>query len=132
MKSRPEYRAVFSSPTALYRVIHTISTQKYRLPVRRYIFDLFNVDLDMDVIKVFMECEKSLRLPPQAVNGESSRQTERPPRVISIFSHHVIPSDESDVEDDISELQEKQRRINSTKRPISLRPAKTVVGFDGS
>jgi hypothetical protein len=29
-------------------------------------------------------------------------------------------------------LQEKQRRINSTKRPISLRPAKTVVGFDGS
>ena len=37
MKSKPEYRHVFGSARMLYRALHTLSTQKYRLPVRRYV-----------------------------------------------------------------------------------------------
>ena len=46
-----------------YRALHTISSQKYRLPVRRYIFDLFNVELDADVVKKLTDCAISLRTP---------------------------------------------------------------------
>ncbi|KZS99473.1 uncharacterized protein LAESUDRAFT_816934 [Laetiporus sulphureus 93-53] len=49
MKARPEYRDVFNSPTMFYRALHTISSQKYRLQVRRHILDLFNLELDVDL-----------------------------------------------------------------------------------
>ncbi|KAI0073477.1 hypothetical protein K474DRAFT_1666532 [Panus rudis PR-1116 ss-1] len=64
MKPRPEYRPIFASPSMLFRALHTISSQRYRLPVRRYILDLFNVDLDEDVVGKLVECEQELRLPP--------------------------------------------------------------------
>lgn len=126
MKPRPEYRNIFNSPAVLYRIIHTISTQKYRLPVRRYIFDLFNVELNYDTVKTFIECEKSLRLTPSV----EPVSVQNPPRVISIFSHRVTASDESDMDEEISELQGSRRKYNSTRRPVSLRPRRTVVGFD--
>ncbi|KAJ7107266.1 Rapamycin-insensitive companion of mTOR, N-term-domain-containing protein, partial [Mycena crocata] len=36
MKSRPEFKSIFSSPAMFFRALHTVSTQRYRLPVRRY------------------------------------------------------------------------------------------------
>ncbi len=63
MKSKPEYRHIFTSPSMFYRALHTISSQKYRLPVRRYIFDLFNIELDADVVRKLSECAISLRIP---------------------------------------------------------------------
>ena len=63
MKSKPEYRHIFTSPSMFYRALHTISTQKYRMPVRRYIFDLFNVDLDADFVRKLSDCAISLRAP---------------------------------------------------------------------
>jgi rapamycin-insensitive companion of mTOR len=130
MKSRPEYHDIFNSPTVFYRVIHTISTQKYRLLVRRYIFDLFDVDLDTDVVRIFTECEKSLRLMPTGEPSDGRSPTAN--KVVSIFSHQVIASDESDVEDELPDLQGSRKQLNSGKRPVSLRPARTVVGFDGA
>ena len=66
MKSKPEYRHIFSSPRMFYRALHTISTQKYRLPVRRYIIDLFNIELDADVVRQLSDCAISLRAPQTA------------------------------------------------------------------
>ncbi|KIY45635.1 hypothetical protein FISHEDRAFT_66904 [Fistulina hepatica ATCC 64428] len=60
MKSRPEYQHVFSSPSALYRALYTISTQRYRLPVRRHILDLFELELDAGVVDAMNECARSL------------------------------------------------------------------------
>jgi len=47
-----------------FRALHTISTQRYRLPVRRYILDLFNVELDSDVVAALMDCAESLKAHP--------------------------------------------------------------------
>jgi hypothetical protein len=46
-----------------YRALHMISTSRYRLPVRRYVFDLFDTDLDEDVLRHLTESEKTLALP---------------------------------------------------------------------
>ena len=51
LKARPETRSVFTSIPLFYRALHTISTQRYRLPVRRYIFDLFDIQLDADAVR---------------------------------------------------------------------------------
>ena len=63
MKSKPEYRHIFSSPRMFFRALHTISTQKYRLPVRRYILDLFTVELDADVVRQLTESAVALQIP---------------------------------------------------------------------
>ncbi|KAI0643109.1 Rapamycin-insensitive companion of mTOR, N-term-domain-containing protein [Trametes meyenii] len=129
MKSKPEYRHIFSSPTMFYRALHTISSQKYRLPVRRYIFDLFNIDLDVDVIRQLSECAISLRTPLTA--EEPAREPSEPspvekpptfrPRPVR---HHVIESDEeeSDMEEEVT--------AKKPRAPVmSLRPKSRIIGF---
>ncbi|KAG9036760.1 hypothetical protein FRB95_008091 [Tulasnella sp. JGI-2019a] len=58
------HRAVFSSVSLYYRALHMLSTQRYRLPVRRYILDLFDVELDPDVMTTICTLQKSLYQPP--------------------------------------------------------------------
>ena len=48
-----------------YRALHMISTSRYRLPVRRYVFDLFDIDLDGDVLRQLEESAKTLALQSQ-------------------------------------------------------------------
>ena len=50
-----------------YRALHTISTQKFRLPVRRYIFDLFSIELDADVVRQLAESAVALRAPHEVL-----------------------------------------------------------------
>ncbi|KAJ8516654.1 hypothetical protein ONZ45_g6075 [Pleurotus djamor] len=61
MKSRSEYKQLFTSPALFYRALHIISTQRYRLPVRRYILDLFSVDLNQDTIAAIEKHAESLQ-----------------------------------------------------------------------
>lgn len=45
-KSRTDTRHIFSSTVLLQRALHSISTRRYRFPVRRYILELFDIKLN--------------------------------------------------------------------------------------
>ncbi|KAJ8080510.1 hypothetical protein PM082_017343 [Marasmius tenuissimus] len=124
MKSRPEYRPIFTSPVMLYRALHTISTSRYRLPVRRYILDLFNVEWDESAIKVFTECATTLkanssyRLPESDLN-----------RRLSMFSRSRRQSESDGEEDDEVGPTPPLPTILEKQPPISLRPMSRIIGF---
>lgn len=142
MKSKPEYRHIFSSPSMFYRALHTISSQKYKLPVRRYIFDLFNVDLDVDVIKQLSECSMSLRVPLTAQEQEAAEPSEPspidvqsppppppppPPPFRPMPVRHVVAVGDSDEE---SDGEEKEVTAKKPRAPVmSLRPKSRIIGF---
>ncbi|KAF5369485.1 hypothetical protein D9758_002757 [Tetrapyrgos nigripes] len=121
MKSRPEYKSVFSSPTMFFRVLHIISTARYRLPVRRYIMELFNVDLDAQVIHTFAACAKTLQASP----------TWRPsPDLNRRFSMFGRTNPEGSDEDD-GDDEDPPPLPNMTREqpPLNLRPVSRIVGF---
>ncbi|TDL23281.1 hypothetical protein BD410DRAFT_858667 [Rickenella mellea] len=127
LKTRPEYRSVFSSPSLFYRVLHTISTQRYRLPVRRYILDLFDIQLDSNVIKTLIECEKTLT--NLSKHTTSPKVMKLQPRVVSIFGpNRGRRASESDGEDDLDDEEDTDTVME--ERPVSLQPVKRIVGFD--
>jgi hypothetical protein len=57
---KSKHRRLFSSLPLYYRALHTISTQRYRLPVRRYVMELFDVRLDPSVVATLSSIAKSL------------------------------------------------------------------------
>jgi rapamycin-insensitive companion of mTOR len=124
MKSKPEYRAVFSSHAMLYRALHSISTSKYKQPVRRYILDLFSLQLDQATIQGLVAARKQLHA--SATHKPSSRVTN--PRAFSIIGHrrHVHPDGDSDSSDD--ELGPPPP-IPPPKAARTLRPMSRIVGF---
>ncbi|KAG7088365.1 hypothetical protein E1B28_012368 [Marasmius oreades] len=125
MKARPEYRPIFSSPVMLYRALHTISTSRYRLPVRRYILDLFNVDWDAGVVSVFVDCATSLKANPSYRPPQSDLN-----RRLSMFDRARTQS-ESDAEDDDDEVDPSQPppAVPQKQPAISLRPMSKIIGF---
>jgi rapamycin-insensitive companion of mTOR len=120
MKSLPEYRHVFLSRSMFFRVLHTLSTQRYRLPVRRYILDLFNIQLDQDVVEAITECAESLQAPPMFKPHKSPSS-----RVVSMFGRlgHSGGASGSDDDNDIEGTIPKEHPV------ISLRPMSKVIGF---
>ena len=127
MKSRPEYRSAFTSPTVLFRALHIISTQRYRLPVRRYILDLFNIELDHDVIKAICDAAVSLRAPPSFKQSEAHIN-----RVVSMLGpKHAGTESDSDAEEDDSEMDDVTEEAAVKNNPvIMLRPVSRITGFD--
>lgn len=126
MKSRPEYRPVFSSLSTFYRALHTISTQRFRLPVRRYILDLFNIELDSDVAKSLDEHAKALRAPPSFKQPKSPSN-----RVVSMFGRLPRARNDSESDDDSSDDTAESENIAVKEKPvITLRPVSRVIGFD--
>ncbi|THV00832.1 hypothetical protein K435DRAFT_827891 [Dendrothele bispora CBS 962.96] len=126
MKSRPEYRAIFSSPAMFFRVLHIISTSRYRLPVRRYIMDLFNVELDAKVVATFVECARTLKASPSYRPPESDLN-----RRFSIFGRARNP-EESDEDDEVDEEPPPLPNIKREQPPLNLRPVSRIVGFRSS
>lgn len=129
MKSRPEYRSAFTSPTVFFRALHIISTQRYRLPVRRYILDLFNIELDHDVIKAICDAAVSLRAPPSYKQSEAHIS-----RVVSMLGpKHAGGESDSDEEEDDSEMDDATEEVPVKNNPvIMLRPVSRIIGFDTS
>lgn len=126
MKSRPEYRSAFSSPSVFFRALHTVSTQRYRLPVRRYIFDLFTTELDGELALELSACANSLRAPPTFKQSEAHIN-----RVVSMFGlKHPRGASESDDEDD--DMDDAVDETVNDRNPvmITLRPVSRVIGFD--
>ena len=127
IKARPEFKSSFTSPQMLYRALHIISTQRYRLPVRRYILDLFNLELNPQLVNALNTAADDLRAPP----------TYKPPRTdsirLSVFgrigkSRHASESDESD-EEDAQNIPTHQNKPPDERPILSLRPVSTVIGF---
>ncbi|THH08497.1 hypothetical protein EW145_g2671 [Phellinidium pouzarii] len=135
MKSKSEYRHAFSSPSLYYRVLHTISTQTFRLPVRRYILELFDIPLDANVVRTLVLHSKSL-VDTSAGTSPSHAQPRLQPRV-SVFGRPVRGRDasESDIDDDESMEESDEDALVLGKppaeRPVSLLPVRRVAGFDG-
>ncbi|KAN0087521.1 Rapamycin-insensitive companion of mTOR, N-term domain containing protein [Tylopilus felleus] len=127
MKSRPEYRSAFTSPTVFFRALHIISTQRYRLPVRRYILDLFNIELDHDVIKAICDAAVSLRAPPSFKQSEAHIS-----RVVSMLGpKHAGRESDSDPEEDDSEMDDvAEEPVVKNNLVITLRPVSRIIGFD--
>ncbi|PCH40022.1 hypothetical protein WOLCODRAFT_136614 [Wolfiporia cocos MD-104 SS10] len=126
MKSRPEYRHIFSSPTMFYRALHTISSQKYRLPVRRYILDLFDLELDVDLVNMLADCAESLRMKPA-----TKRVRPATSRIISMVGR-PNPQAASDSDDDDDSDQGDQQVVVDKAPAMSLRPVSRIVGFQGN
>ncbi|CAE6437545.1 unnamed protein product [Rhizoctonia solani] len=62
-KHRPHGRRAFQSIPLFYRALHILGTQRFRLPVRRYVLDLFDTKLDPAVISLLQEFGRKLAEP---------------------------------------------------------------------
>ncbi|KAG8949781.1 hypothetical protein FRC04_008321 [Tulasnella sp. 424] len=69
---KAQHRRIFSSITLFYRVLHILSTQRYRLPVRRYILDLFDIDLDPDVMNALYNLSATFHHRPESPTASVS------------------------------------------------------------
>ena len=104
-----------------------ISTQRYRLPVRRYIVDLFNQELDQELVNALNDARSRLKASPSY----------KPPRTdslrMSVFGRLGKPrraseSDESDEDGDLDTPAVQTAAIKE-EPTITLQPLKKVVGF---
>lgn len=107
-----------------YRALHAISSQRYRLPVRRYILDLFNVELNEDVIKKLGEHASRLKM-----KTASREARARASRAMSILGRparprHISESDGESVSEDEEPKEIKNHPV------LNLRPQSRVVGFE--
>ncbi|KAL4262714.1 RICTOR family protein [Pleurotus pulmonarius] len=123
MKSRAEYKHLFASPIMLYRALHTISTQRFRLPVRRYILELFNVELNSETAAAMEKCAEVLQTksPSQPTIKEANR--------ISIFGRLGRHDSESDDEEDDLDPRGKASTMVVGQPVINLRPVSKIIGF---
>lgn len=126
MKSRPEYRAVFSSPTMFFRALHMISTQRYRLPVRRYIMDLFTVEMDSNLITKLSDVAKALEAQPDYKPPKSAANR------VSIFNRlgRTRRPEESDDEGEDDGPEAEDVPLSKDPPPISCRPVSRIIGFE--
>jgi rapamycin-insensitive companion of mTOR len=110
----------------LYRALHTISTSKYKQPVRRYILDLFDLQLDPETVQNVATAGKRLRSPE--VNGTQKSTRPNNPRVFSIIRprRHVDIDEDSDSSGD--ELGPPPVPAPQ-KAARTLRPMSRIVGF---
>ncbi|KAI0322355.1 Rapamycin-insensitive companion of mTOR, N-term-domain-containing protein [Amylostereum chailletii] len=125
LKSRPEYQHVFSSTSTFYRALHIISTSRYRLPVRRHIFDLFDIELDGDVVQQLTEYSKSLVLAP------TKTPTSRRRAVSVLFAAPRTHATGSDEEDEATQIKRSNSKKINALPVVNLRPRDTIIGFAG-
>ncbi|KAF9452980.1 hypothetical protein P691DRAFT_720833 [Macrolepiota fuliginosa MF-IS2] len=129
IRSRPEYRKAFSSPDMFYRALHTLSTQRYRLPVRRYIVDLFNLELDPQLVESLERSALSLKAGP-SYQPPSTAMTR-----MSIFGRlgrARRPSESASSEEgDTPAAGNAPNGVTKEQGPVlTLKPVKRIVGFD--
>ncbi|EPQ54453.1 hypothetical protein GLOTRDRAFT_116357 [Gloeophyllum trabeum ATCC 11539] len=124
LKTKLECKEVFSSPAMFYRALHTISTHRYRLPVRRYILDLFDVELDYDLAKQLSRHAESLQAPPTDDRSTTTCSS----RVVSVLG---IPGRTRRGSDSDEEDLEEVAEVPVPVEPVmNLRPLSRIVGFE--
>jgi len=126
LNSRSDTRPLFTSPDMFYRALHMISTQRYRLPVRRYIVDLFNQELGQELVNALNDAKSRL----------TASSSYEPPRTdtlrMSVFGRlgkrRASESDESDEDGDL-DTPALQTSVIKGHPTITLQPLNRVVGF---
>ena len=101
-----------------------ISTQRYRQAVRRYIVELFNQDMDQDLVDSLNAAASRLQASPSY----------KPPKTdtfrMSVFGgKRTSESDDSD-EDDDPDTPPARAKPPEERPTINLQPLTRVVGFD--
>lgn len=124
MKSRPEYQVAFSSPTLFYRILHILNTQRYRLPVRRYILDLFDVPLNPSMITTLTEIRNSLLLQSSTPQGSPKVKKEQAMSPMATPGRKTRRRSESDGEDGVM-----VPKAEAAEKPMILRPLQRISGF---
>jgi len=108
-----------------FRALHIISTQRYRLPIRRYVVDLFNLELNQELVTKLKQCATVLKMHPSYTL--SAFDTSR----LSMFGPLGRPRRTS-ISDEEDELDPPTAAAVSAEPPqpvISLQPLQKVVGF---
>ncbi|VDC00682.1 unnamed protein product [Peniophora sp. CBMAI 1063] len=125
LKSRPEYKHIFSSIPMFYRALHIISTSRYRLPVRRFIFDLFDIQLDPDNVAGLADASRTLVMGPAKPPAAGRR------RAMSVlFAAPKAQAQGSDDEEDTGLATHRPGAKKGHAPPtVSLRPKSTIQGF---
>ena len=103
-----------------------ISTQRYRLPVRRYIVELFNQELGQELVNALNDAKSRLTASPSY----------QPPRTdtlrMSVFGRlgkrRASESDESDEDGDL-DTPAVQTALMKGHPIITLQPLNKIVGF---
>lgn len=116
---------MFTSPTVFFRAMHIISTQRFRLPVRRYIIDLFSIEMNSELVSIFIEYAQTLKAGP--VPEETKLPVSQSDMFANLGSGHdsSIGSDE-----DESDPAAQNTAANRPKQALTLRPIHKVVGFN--
>ncbi|KAF8578071.1 hypothetical protein K439DRAFT_1395907 [Ramaria rubella] len=126
LKARPETRGVFKSISLYYRALHTISTQRYRLPVRRYILELFDIPLDADTVKALSMYGNAVSSQPAAARKERG---ERPLTMIRTIKRSD-PDEEDEMDIDEGQGPTIADLDNWEITSVKAKPLRTFVGFD--
>jgi rapamycin-insensitive companion of mTOR len=104
-----------------FRALHTISTQRYRLPVRRYILDLFNIELDHEVVLSLHDYAKSLRAP--------SSHAPRRSLIEPLLGRLGRKRSATESDGDESDLDDPAPSVGVKVKEQRLEPLSKVVGF---
>ncbi|EKM79491.1 hypothetical protein AGABI1DRAFT_120880 [Agaricus bisporus var. burnettii JB137-S8] len=128
-RSRPEYRKAFSSPDMFYRALHMLSTQRYRLPVRRYILDLFNLEMNPETVAALERSAEALKAEP---SYKPSSATITRMSIFGRLGRTKRPSESESSEDgDESFTGNASHDVLKEQGPVlKLKPVLKVVGFD--
>ena len=108
-----------------YRALHIISTSRYRLPVRRFIFDLFDIPLDPETVTALTDSSRTLVMGPAKPPAAGRR------RAMSVL--FAAPKAQAQGSDDEEETGLATHRPGAKKThappTVSLRPKSTIQGF---
>jgi rapamycin-insensitive companion of mTOR len=102
-----------------------ISTQRYRLPVRRYIVGLFNQELGQELVNALNDAKS--RLTPSPSYQLPRTDTLRMSVFGRLGKRRASESDESDEDGDLDTLQ--TALIKKGQPIITLQPLEKIVGF---
>jgi rapamycin-insensitive companion of mTOR len=105
--------------------MHIISTQRFRLPVRRYIIDLFSIEMNSELVSAFMEYAQTLKAGP--VQKETKLQVSQSDMFANLGSGH---DSSTGSDEDESDPAAQNTAANWPKQALTLRPVHKVVGFN--
>ncbi|KAF8627432.1 hypothetical protein AX17_006246 [Amanita inopinata Kibby_2008] len=124
LKSRPEYRSVFSSSVVFFRALHIISAQRFRLPVRRYIIDLFTMEMNPELVSFLKSHAETLKASPLQRAGKI--EAGQPDMFARLAGRRHTESEED--EDEYGSAKS-HTTANGQPPILSLKPIHKVVGF---
>jgi hypothetical protein len=128
LKSRQEYQHIFKSVAVFYRALHTVSTSRYRLPVRRFIFDLFDIPLDQETVQQLADCGRTLVLGSEKMKPPTSAGRRRAMSVL--FAAPKAHPSGSDEEEEGAAATKPTKKGNAPP-VVCLEPRTMIKGFDG-